>query len=373
MRSLFADPPGRVCILRLSAIGDTCHVLPVVRTLQQAWPQTHFTWIIGKQESKLLGHLPDIEFVAFDKKTGSAGYGALRRQLRGRRFDLLLHMQLALRASLIAFLVSARIKLGFDRARARELQWLFTNERILPAERQHVLDALFGFAQRLGVHERVLRWDIPLPRAALDYAARAIPDSRQRTLIVSPCSSHILRNWRPELYARVADHAAAVHGMRVLLCGGPSALEREMGEAIARHMRAPHENLIGKDSLLEFLATLARASLLLTPDSGPAHMATAVGTPVLGLYAATNPARSGPYLSRQWCVDRYDAAARKFLGRPASAIEWTTKIERPGVMDLITAADVIDKLDSIAAELDRQPVSRLRGDLTPTAETANGG
>lgn len=372
MRRLFAEPPDRVCILRLSAIGDTCHVLPVVRTLQHAWPQARFTWIIGKQESKLLGHLPDIEFLVFDKKTGGAGFRALRRALRGRRFDLLLHMQLALRASAIAFLVSAGIKLGFDRARARELQWLFTNERICPAERQHVLDALFGFAERLGVRDRVLRWDIPLPRAALDYAARVIPDASQRTLIVSPCSSHTLRNWRPERYARVADHAAMLHGMRVLLCGGPSALEREMGEEIARHMQAPHENLIGKDSLLEFLATLARATLVLTPDSGPAHMATAVGTPVLGLYAATNPARSGPYLSRQWCVDRYGAAAQKFLGRPASAIAWTTKVERPGVMDLITTEDVIDKLDLLMTELDRQRASRDRGDLPRTTEAADG-
>ena len=92
-----------------------------------------------------------------------------------------------------------------------------------------------------------------------------------------------------------------------------------MGEAIVRQMQQPCVNTIGQDTLLEFLATLERATVLLTPDSGPAHMASAVGTPVVGLYAATNPARSGPYLSRQWCVDKYDAAARKLLGKPAAA------------------------------------------------------
>ncbi|MCM2311130.1 MAG: hypothetical protein NDI84_06960, partial [Steroidobacteraceae bacterium] len=97
------------------------------------------------------------------------------------------------------------------------------------------------------------------------------------------------------------------------------------------------------------LATLARATVLLTPDSGPAHMATAVGTPVIGLYAATNPERSGPYYSRRWCVDRYDAAARGFLGKPAAELPWTTKIERPGVMGLITPADVIERLDALMA------------------------
>jgi heptosyltransferase I len=94
--------------------------------------------------------------------------------------------------------------------------------------------------------------------------------------------------------------------------------------------------------------------MLLAPDSGPAHMASAVGIPVIGLYAATNPARSGPYLSRQWCVDKYDTAARRLLGRPASELPWTTKIERPGVMDLITPDDVIKKLHSVMLSLSRR-------------------
>lgn len=341
-------PPRRVCVLRLSALGDVCHVLAVVRTLQDAWPGVAITWIIGKLEHKLLGHLPGIEFVVFDKRAGRAAYSDLRRRLAGRRYDVLLHMQLALRASLAAALVPARVRMGFDRERARELQWLFTNARIAPRQRQHVLDGLFGFAEGLGVQQRSMRWDIPLPEDALAYARRVIPD-RQPTLVISPCSSHRLRNWSPGNYAAVADHAAARHGLRVLLCGGRSALEVEYGERIAALMRQPCDNLVGKDTLLELLATLQRATLLVSPDSGPAHMATTVGTPVIGLYAATNPARSGPYHSRQWCVDRYDAAARRFRGRPAADLPWTEKIEEPGVMDLIEPADVIERLDALLA------------------------
>jgi len=343
-----SHPPRSVCILRLSALGDVCHVLPVVRTLQDAWPGVEITWIIGKLEHKLLGHVPGIEFMVFDKKAGRAAYGDLRRRMSGRRFDALLHMQLAIRASLAAALVPAELKVGFDRARARELQWLFTNARIEPREREHVLDSLFGFAERLGLRQRSMRWDIPLPEPALDYARRAIPDG-QPTLVISPCSSHALRNWSAEGYATVADHAAARHGLTVLVCGGRSDLEVQYGERIAALMRQPCVNLVGKDTLVEFLATLQRATLLISPDSGPAHMATTVGTPVIGLYAATNPARSGPYLSRPWCVDRYEAAARKFMGRPAAELPWTTKIEQPGVMDLITPPDVIERLDALMA------------------------
>jgi heptosyltransferase I len=353
MSSRFDTPPTSVCILRLSAIGDTCHVLPVVRTLQRAWPNTRFTWIIGKVEAKLLGHIPDIEFIVLDKKSLLGSYRTLRQAMHGRHFDVLMHMQVALRASLFSSLVPARIKLGFDRKRARELQWLFTTNRIRPAERQHVMDSLFGFAEKFHVYEKVLRWDIPIPQAARDYARRVIPDDA-KTIIISPCSSHRMRNWRAEYYAQIADHAIKELGYRVLLCGGRSEIERQMGEQITKHMTERCENTIGQDTLLEFLATLERAVMIITPDSGPAHMATAVGTPVVGLYAATNPTRSGPYLSRQWCVDKYDLAARRLLGKSAGDLPWTTKIERPGVMDLITPDDVIKKLHNVMIALARK-------------------
>lgn len=352
---LFAAPPDRICLLRLSALGDVCHALAVVRTVQDAWPGTQFTWILGTLEYKLLGHLPDIEFIAFDKKAGLAAYRDLRRRLAGRHYDALLHMQLAIRASLAAAVVPARVKLGFDRSRARELQWLFTNCRIEPRQREHVLDSFFGFAERLGVAGRSVRWGIPLPDSAREYARRAIPDGAP-TLVLSPCSSHPLRNWNPERYAAVADHAVRRHGLKVLLCGGRSELERQYGERISSLMREPCVNLVGKDTLLELLATLERATVLVSPDSGPVHMATTVGTPVIGLYAATNPERTGPYRSRRWCVDRYGLAAERFLRVPAARLPWTTKIERPGVMDLITTTDVTERLDAlIAAGAPRTP------------------
>jgi heptosyltransferase I len=160
-----------------------------------------------------------------------------------------------------------------------------------------------------------------------------------------------VRNWRAERYAAVADHAARRHGFRIALCGGRSALERQMGDNILAAMREKDAvvDLIGKDTLKQFLALSMRSTLALTPDAGPMHMANAVGTPVLGLHAASNPARSGPYSSRAWCVDRYDAAARKFRGRPASELKWGTKLEYPGVMDLIETEAVMETLDRFVA------------------------
>jgi heptosyltransferase I len=257
-------------------------------------------------------------------------------------------MQLAIRASVMAQQVSAPIKVGFDRARARELQWLFTNAQIAPHAREHVLDSFFGFVAALGVQERVLRWDVPLPDDALVYAETLIPDSRP-TLVISPCSSHPLRNWLAERYAAVADHAFRQHGMRIILAGGPSRLERETAIAIESLVDAKTRviNQVGKDTLPQLLALLSRARVLLAPDSGPVHMATMVGTPVIGLYAATNPARSGPYLSRQWCVDAYAQAAVRFCGKTPGGLPWTRKIEEPGVMELITVPQVTAKIDEL--------------------------
>jgi heptosyltransferase I len=341
-----AQPPRSVCILRLSALGDTCHVVPIIRTLQRAWPATELTWIIGKAEARLMSLVDGVEFITVDKRAGFGARHALRDQLRGRQFDVLLHMQLALRASLVARSVKARIKVGFDRARARELQWLFTNERIAPRSREHVLDSFFGFLVALGIKDRLVEWNIPLPENARAYAENLIPDA-QPTLVISPCSSHVLRNWRPERYAAVADYAARKYHMRVILCGGPSPLEVETGAAIEKAANTTLINQIGRDTLPELLALLARATALVTPDSGPAHMATMVGTPVVGLYAATNPARSGPYLSRLWCVDAYAQAARRYRWSTPEKLPWTEKIEQRGVMDLIGVEQVTAKLDEL--------------------------
>jgi heptosyltransferase I len=340
------QPPRSVCILRLSALGDTCHVVPIIRTLQHAWPATQLTWIIGKAEARLMSLVDGVEFITVDKRAGFGARHALREQLRGRQFDVLLHMQLALRASLVARNVSATVKLGFDRARARDLQWMFTNARVAARTREHVLDSFFGFLAALGIKDRLVEWNIPLPENARAYADRLIPDA-QPTLIISPCSSHPLRNWRPERYAAVADYAARRHHMRVILCGGPSTLEVETGAAIEKAATATIINQIGRDTLPELLALLGRASVLVTPDSGPAHMATMVGTPIVGLYAATNPARSGPYLSRLWCVDAYAQAARRYRGRTPEKLPWTEKIEQRGVMDLIGVDQVTGKLDEL--------------------------
>ncbi|HEV2538115.1 MAG TPA: glycosyltransferase family 9 protein [Frateuria sp.] len=339
--------PAALCLLRTSAIGDVTHVVPLVRTLQQAWPQTALTWIVGKLERKLVGDIEGVEFVTFDKGAGRAGMRAVWNALHGRRFDALLQMQVALRSNLLSLGVRAHRRIGYDPARSKDLHGLVINERIPARSGEHVLDALGSFCEPLGMKQTQVRWDIPVPEEAHAWAAQQLPGDTP-TLLVSPTSSHALRNWRPERYAAVVDHVLS-RGWRVALVGGPSPGERAMADAVLGACKRPPPDLTGKDTLKRMLAMCSRAQLLLTPDSGPMHMANAMGTKVLGLHAASNPNRSGPYSDRRWCVDKYDEAARRFLGKPASELAWGTKIERPGVMDLIGVDDVIERFEAFVS------------------------
>jgi heptosyltransferase I len=340
--------PRTICLLRLSALGDATHVVPLVRTLRRAWPDAALTWVIGKAEHRLLAGLDGVDFVVYDKQAGLAGMRALRRQFGGRRFDALLQMQVAARANLLSAFIPALRRIGYDRARSKDLHGLFINERIPARPGIHVLDAIGSFCEPLGLKQEAVTWALPVPDEARAWARAQWPQDGAPALLISPCSSHVLRNWRADRHAAVADHAAS-RGWRIVLCGGRSRLERDTADAIIAAMQAPALDLVGKDTLKQLPALLERADLVMTPDSGPMHIANAMGTKVLGLHAASNPARSGPYSDRRYCVDRYDDAARKYLGKPASALKWGTKIEHDGVMDLVTVEDGIAAFERFVA------------------------
>ncbi len=350
---MLSDPPllKSLCILRLSAIGDVTHVLPVLHVLRRQWPQTPVTWICGALEHRLLAPIEGVEFIVFDKGRGWKAYLDVRRQLGRRRFDVLLHMQVAARANLLSMLIKAERRIGWDQTASRDLHQWFIGETISDSQGRHQVDSFLAFAQALGVEAGPVVWEYPIPEAARRFAAKHIDEDR-KTLLISPCSSHALRNWLPERYAAVADHAIAHHGMQVILSGGPSEAERDMGARIEQAMQHRADNLIGQDTLVQSMAMLQAADVVIAPDTGPAHMANAVGTPVIGLYACTNPRRSGPYHSLGYCVDKYDEAARHFLGQPAERLRWGKKIEQPGVMELIAVEEVTAMLDRVLGNVE---------------------
>jgi heptosyltransferase I len=340
----FDQPPENICLIRLSALGDVTHAVPVLRAIQQNWPQSRITWITSPLEHKLLSLLDGVRFIVVDKNAGWRGYWRLRRQLAAERFDVMLQMQTSARANFTGACVAADIKLGWDKYRARDFHRFFMTHAIPETWHEHQLQGHLSFARSIGLDVEQPVWDLPITDEAATFVEKTIPTG-QRVLLISPCSSHPARNWRADRYAAVADYAAREHGMMVVLSGGPSALEASIGNAIESAMQTQALNLIGKDTLPQLVALLKRADLIISPDSGPSHLANALATPVIALHASTWSLRSGPYGSLDLCVDKFTEAAQKFLNKPPDELRWGTRIANAGVMDLIEVDEVIARLE----------------------------
>lgn len=343
--ALFSSPPNTICILRLSAIGDVCNAIAAVQAIQSQWPTTHITWIAGKAEAALLTPLlPDITVIPFDKKQGFKGMKAVWKALNGQHFDALLHMQSAIRASLLSVGINAKYKLGFDKVRSSDLQHWFTNVKVPSPTSMHVLDGFMAFTQTLGLKPQTPNWTIAISEVDIDWAKAQL--SEKPTLIVAPAASKAFKNWVAEGYAGIIEHAIS-KGFEVILAGGPGAIEVELGQDIERQLASPVTNLIGKTTLLQLLALEKQAALVLAPDSGPAHLANAVGTPVIGLYAHHNPERTGPYNWRDYVVSAYDQAIKLETGKTAQQVSWRTRVKDSSAMQHITLAQVIARFDEV--------------------------
>ena len=290
-------PPREVLIVMLSALGDAVHVLPVINALKRAWPNTRITWVIQPVPHRLVAHHESVdEFIVFERRRGASAlrsYRELRQKLKGRRFDLLINLQVYFKAGLITALAPADVKLGFDRRRARDLNWLFTTHRIPGRATGHVQDQYFEFIEYLGVDPQPIEWRLALTSDE-EHAQRAFFEPLGRTCALVVGTSKPEKNWAPEGYARVIESLETDFGLRALLVGGPSAIEREAAARTFELSRVKPLNALG-DDVRRLLWLLAGSSLVISPDTGPLHMARALDRPVIGLYGYTNPKRYGPY------------------------------------------------------------------------------
>lgn len=335
-----------LCILRLSAIGDVCHAVALVERIQRQAPQINITWVIGKLEYQLVKDMPGIEFVVFDKKQGKKAYQQLGQTMKSRRFDALFVMQVALRANMAARKIKAKIKIGFDWHRSKELHWLFTNKRIKTQQYPHVLDGFMAFADAIGIPQTdKVRWHIPISDEIEMWAKQAIQDLNNFA-VICPAASNPERNWSALGYAEVVDYLSS-KGISVVLCGGPGQVDRELGEKIEGYTRRVAKNLIGHTNLKQLLAVLKQACLVIAPDTGPAHMATTVCTPVIGLYAHSNPLRTGPYNNLGDVVSVYDKHIKKQQGKDWKTLKWGVRAKGKGLMNSIKSKDVFTRIDQV--------------------------
>lgn len=345
---VLSEQPNDICILRLSAIGDVCHALSAVQAIQRHYPKAKISWVIGKVEAALLEGLPGVELVIFDKKQGISAYQKLRKTFKHKQFDVLLHMQVAFRANLVARCIPAKVKVGFDWHRAKEAHSLFINQSIEKQQQPHVLEGFMGFAQAIGVPDAAPQWQLPISDSNSAVAVQYL-DGLGKTLAIAPAASGTERNWLPERYAEVARHAHN-QGFSIVLTGGPTELEQCLADEIMQYIDFPVLNLVGKTSLKELLCVLEQASLVIAPDTGPAHMAVTVGTPVIGLYAHSNPARTGPYLYQDYVLEVYHQNLKQQYGKTADKLPWGRRVKGVNLMEQITSESVIAMFDRVVEE-----------------------
>jgi heptosyltransferase I len=343
---LLLSPNSKVCILRLSAIGDVCHAAAMVNRIQKYRPDIELTWVIGKIEYELMKGMAGVRFVIFDKKAGRAGIKAVKSALSSIEFDVLCVMQVALRANWLSRGIRAKVRLGFDKARSKEGHSLFINHRIAPQEHAHVLNGFMAFADAMGIAKaEAPEWTIPLTTAEEEFGQQ-LASTLGHYAVISPAASKAERNWTPAGYAAVVDHLAQQH-IAVVLCGGPGALDKALAQDIMGLTQGVSQSLVGKTTLKQQLSVIKYAQVVIAPDTGPAHMATTVHTPVVGLYAHSNPLRTGPFNNLTEVVSVYPECIEAQYQKTWQDLPWGIRAKGDGLMTKIPVKEVLTQVDRV--------------------------
>src|SRR5438105_7055038 len=326
----------RICIVMMSAVGDTVHVLPVINALKRVNPGTKITWVLQPGPADLVrGHRSVDEIVVFDRSRGLKAFADVRREMAQRRFDLVINLQVYFKAGIVTGLTRAPIKLGFDRMRARDMNWLFTNRKIPPHKVQHVQDQYFEFLAALGVSPDPIEWDLgPWPQER-GWQRNFVSSIERPIASIVVATSKPEKDWFPERWAVVADARDHDFGMQVVLVGGRS--ERELAAeriVMERTWRKPR-SMLGS-GLRNLVSILDASALVLSPDTGPLHMSVALNRPVVSLLGYTNPKRTGPYRRfHDLIIDAYGDPGEQY---PISMEN------RPGRMKRIEPRHVMEKV-----------------------------
>lgn len=332
-----------ICIVRLSALGDVLMLVPLVRILQAALPEATITWIISKPAFNLVAHMEHVEFIVLEKPQGIRDYWQFWKRMKARRFDVLLAAQASFRANLLYPLIQATRKIGYDQLRAKDGHAWFINESITPGK-DHTLEGFLKFADVLGIKDKQIRWDLPIEEKDKQVARQLLPQQRP-ILVVNPAASKPERSWPVERYIAVIQAAQTRWNVQVVLTGGPGDFDKVLGKAIEEAV--PVTNLIGKTKPEQLLALIAEADAVLCPDTGPAHMAAAVSTPVIALHAVTSAEVSGPYIFRHLAVDYYPEAVKTVLKTTVDNNIWGRHAHGEDTMLLVPVSDVLEKLGTL--------------------------
>jgi len=331
----------RIGIVMMSAIGDAVHVLPVVTALKRHEPSCRIAWVLQPGPASLVrGHPSVDEIIMFDKGRGVRGLLDVRRALGAQSLDLLIDLQVYAKASLVTALAPAPVKLGFDRARARDLNWLVTTRRIPPHPPQHVQDQYLEFLTALGIPADPVGWELgPWPAERDRQQALVAPLGRPlATLVIG--ASHPEKEWPADRWAAVCDALVERWGLVPVLAGGSTERERATEREIAARARHRPHSTLGVP-LRDLVMLLDASELVISLDTGPLHLAVALDRPVISLMGYNNPKRVGPYRRfHDLIIDAYGDPGENYPISPA---------HRYGRMRRIQVDDVLAKVERWAS------------------------
>ena len=330
-------PLRRVCIVMMSAVGDAVHVLPVINALKRHSPNVHITWVLQPGPATLVrGHRSVDEILIFDRSKGWAAFADIRRQLATRQFDLVIDLQVYFKAGIVTKFTRAPVKLGFDHARARDMNWLFTTHRIPPHPQQHVQDQYFEFLTALNVPHEPVVWDLGPWEMEREWQQQFFAQFDRPTAAIVVATSKPQKDWLPERWAETIDALTTDFGVQPVLVGGRSPRELEAERIIMDRASHPPHSALGS-GLRNLVSILEGSALVMAPDTGPLHMAVALERPVVSLMGYTNPKRTGPYRRyHDLIVDAYGEPGEDY------GVTMENRLDR---MPRITVRDVLERAD----------------------------
>lgn len=328
----------RVGIVLLTGIGDVVHGLPIANDLKRDDPERAVLWVAEPAPARVLEHHPAVdEVVVFRKERGLAGVLALASALRSRPCDVTLNMQRYLKSVFPALLSGAPVRVGLPRSKTRDGVSLFNTHHLAERPWCHTQDLLLGYRAALGLPEDApVEWGIAFSADERSEQTRFFAELGDRPVAgVVLATANPKKDWPPERYPQLVD-ALAEQGYRVLLIGGPGASERAVAATVLAAARVRPPPAVGlSDSVRRMMWMVDGADLLVSPDTGPLHLAHALGTPVVGLFGHTNPARVGPWRRyRDLVIDRWSEQ-----GAAPDPSGYEPKLGR---MERIAVSDVLD-------------------------------
>lgn len=328
----------KICLIRTSALGDTVHALGLVNGLRKGYPDAHLTWVLQTLSYDMVKHQKNIDrFITFNRNGNVRSWLSLFKQLREESYDLVILPQVSAKVSMITLFVRSKNKLGFDFKRSKELHWMVINRRIPPAPMRHVQDQFFEFLDYLEIMDHPVEWNFTFTESEKNWQQSYFRRLKRPAAGFVIASAHREKDWALEKYARVIDYVDRKLDLQPILIGGPSRLEKDNADAICR-MCITQPVIALEKPIRTTLLQIAGSRLIVSPDTGPLHMAVALDVPTIGLYGYSDPRRCGPY--RKY----HDLLIDKF-NEPGKAHLPITRKTKPGRMALISAEEVIKKIE----------------------------